>query len=297
MQKIVPHLWFNKEAKEAAAFYTSLFGGDSNILQSSVLTDTPSGSVDVVSFSIQGYQIDAISAGPLFSFTPAISLSYQCVSEEEIDRLAATLLEGGTALMPLQWYPWEAKYVWLNDRYGVSWQLNFFKDQSMVKDRVSPSFMFTGAVHGKAEEAMQKYTSLFPDSAITFTARYEEGDSEKDPVGTIKHGEFTLFGHTFMALDSGLSHQFTFTEALSLIVRCDSQEEIDRYWTALSAVPEAEQCGWLKDEYGVSWQIVPKEMDEMMRTGSKEQVARVTKAFLQMKKFDVVALRAAYEGN
>jgi predicted 3-demethylubiquinone-9 3-methyltransferase (glyoxalase superfamily) len=98
-------------------------------------------------------------------------------------------------------------------------------------------------------------------------------------------------------MDSARMHDFGFNEAVSLIVNCKDQEEIDYYWEKLSAVPEAEQCGWLKDKYGVSWQVTPVEMDEMMRKGSKEQVARVTQAFLKMKKFDVAELRRAYDGS
>jgi predicted 3-demethylubiquinone-9 3-methyltransferase (glyoxalase superfamily) len=295
MQKIVPHLWFDTKAKEAAEFYTSLFGEDSKILHSGTISDTPSGTVETVNFTLWGYEIASISAGPLFAFNPSISLSVQCKDEAEIDRFHAALSEGGEVMMALDWYPWNAKYVWLNDRYGVSWQLNFFKDQSVVKDRISPSLMYTGANAGKAEEAMQFYTSLFPNSSIDFIARYEEGENSAD-VGTVNHAEFTLAGQVFMALDSAAAHKFTFNEAVSLMVRCQDQEEIDHYWERLSAVPEAEQCGWLKDKYGVSWQIVPAAMDEMMTKGTPEQMARVTKAFLQMKKFDLATLKKAYEG-
>jgi predicted 3-demethylubiquinone-9 3-methyltransferase (glyoxalase superfamily) len=97
-------------------------------------------------------------------------------------------------------------------------------------------------------------------------------------------------------MDSAHTHNFKFNEAISLMVNCDTQEEIDYYWEKLSAVPEAEQCGWLKDKFGLSWQIVPTEMDEMMRDGTPEQIGRVTQAFLKMKKFDLAELRKAYAG-
>ena len=98
-------------------------------------------------------------------------------------------------------------------------------------------------------------------------------------------------------MDSAYEHAFTFNEAISFIVNCDTQEEIDHYWEKLSAVPEAEQCGWLKDKFGFSWQIVPTAMDEMMANGSKEQIARVTEAFLKMKKFDIESLKRVYKGS
>ena len=109
--------------------------------------------------------------------------------------------------------------------------------------------------------------------------------------------DFMLENCWFAALDSAREHSFAFNEAISFMVSCERQEEIDYYWERLSAVPDAEQCGWLKDKYGVSWQIVPSRLDEMMRSGTKEQMARVTEAFLKMKKFDLAALQRAYDGK
>jgi len=295
MQKITPHLWFDTQAKEAAAFYVATFGEGSKVTSVSELSGTPSGSVDVVSFELWGYRIDSISAGPYFKITPALSFSVQCHSEEEIDRMYAALVEGGTELMALSVYPWSKKYGWISDKYGVSWQLNLPADDHNYKDRIAPSFMFTGPVAGKAEEAVNFYASVFPDSQVRFLAHYKKG--EPDIEGTVKHAEFELFTQTFMAIDSSLGHAFNFTEGVSLVVRCDTQEEIDAYWQMLSAVPEAEQCGWLKDRYGVSWQIVPSAMDDMLQTADAAKRERVTKAFLAMKKFDIAALETAANGG
>jgi predicted 3-demethylubiquinone-9 3-methyltransferase (glyoxalase superfamily) len=296
MQKIIPHLWFDKEAKEAARFYTGLFGKNSSILHESVIEDTPSGAVDVVSFTLWGYEFASISAGPLFTFNPSISFTAVCDSKEEVDRLWAALSEGGKAMMELGEYPFSTYYGWVSDRYGLSWQIILDDGHYAYRHKITPSLLFVGDVAGRAEEAMQHYASVFPDSSLGDMARYPAG-MEPDKEGTIMHGSVTLAGQEFFFMDSAhKEHAFSFNEAVSLMVRCDSQEEIDRYWSALSAVPEAEQCGWLKDKFGVSWQIVPKDMDEMMRNGTPEQKARVTKAFLSMKKFDLAALRAAYEG-
>jgi predicted 3-demethylubiquinone-9 3-methyltransferase (glyoxalase superfamily) len=110
--------------------------------------------------------------------------------------------------------------------------------------------------------------------------------------------DFMLEGQWFAAMDgSAKMHKFKFNEAVSFMLNCENQAEIDYYWKKLSAVPESEQCGWLKDKYGVSWQIVPKEMDEMMSKGTPEQVDRLTRAFLPMKKFDIAKLKKAYEGK
>jgi predicted 3-demethylubiquinone-9 3-methyltransferase (glyoxalase superfamily) len=208
--------------------------------------------------------------------------------------LYAALLEGGKELMPLGSYGWSPKYGWINDKYGVSWQLNLPAPDHKYGDRIAASLLFTKDKAGKAEEAMNHYVSIFPESKIRFIAKYEKG--EHDVEGTVKHAEFELFGQTLMALDSSLPHDFVFNEGVSLVVRCDSQEEVDEYWSKLSADPSAEQCGWLKDKFGVSWQITPSVMDTMMEQGTPEQRERVTQAFLPMKKFDIQKLTEAYEG-
>jgi predicted 3-demethylubiquinone-9 3-methyltransferase (glyoxalase superfamily) len=107
--------------------------------------------------------------------------------------------------------------------------------------------------------------------------------------------DFMLEGQWFGAADSAHPHNFSFNEAISFIVHCENQEEIDYYWERLSAVPEAEQCGWLKDQYGLSWQIVPTAMDAMMSGATREQLDRLTQAFLPMKKLDIAQLQKAYE--
>jgi predicted 3-demethylubiquinone-9 3-methyltransferase (glyoxalase superfamily) len=236
----------------------------------------------------------AISAGPLFRFTPAVSFLVSCSTKEEVDRLWKELSEGGAALMPLDSYPFSERFGWTEDRFGLSWQVMYAGEQDPGQ-RITPTLLFVGKVCGKAEEAIHFYASVFPNSGVGPVARYGS-DEAPEAEGTVKHAMFTLQGQEFAAMDSAQAHDFTFNEAISLLVTCDSQEEIDHYWSSLSAVPEAEQCGWLKDRYGLSWQIVPSDMDDMLRGGTKEQIARVTEAFLQMKKFDVAALKRAYEG-
>jgi predicted 3-demethylubiquinone-9 3-methyltransferase (glyoxalase superfamily) len=156
--------------------------------------------------------------------------------------------------------------------------------------------MFVGDVTGKAEEAINFYSSIFRDSQVEGILRYRDGEAP-DIEGTIKHAAFTLVNQEFAAMDSARFHDFAFNEAISFIVNCRSQMEIDYYWEKLSADPKAEQCGWLKDKYGVSWQIVPTAMGEMLRDGDKKRVARVTEAFLKMKKLDLATLKRAYDGD
>lgn len=290
--KIVPHLWFDTEAKEAAAFYAAVFP-DSRVTHTMVLRDTPSGDCDVVSFEVMGQPFMAISAGPLFKLNPSISFFVSGRTRDEVDALWERLADGGQALMPLDAYPFSERYGWIQDRYGVSWQLILPGKEGDWRPALVPSLLFVGANCGKAEEAIRFYASIFRDTKIGQMARYGANQAP-DREGTLMYADFMLEGQWFAAMDSAHAHDFAFNEAISLMVRCDTQAEIDHYWTKLSAVPESEQCGWLKDRYGLSWQIVPAEMDEMMRSGSPEQVASVTKAFLEMKKFDLAALRRAY---
>ncbi len=293
MQKIIPHLWFDKEAKEATAFYTSLFP-NSKIKSIATIPDTPSGDADMVTFDLAGQSFMAISAGPYFKLNPSISLFVVFDNEKEIDALWTKLIKDGKALMAYDTYPWAKKYGWLKDKYGLSWQLSMSENHKMGQ-KITPLLMFTKDKAGKTKDAISFYASIFPDSKIEMMVPYEKGEGDKE--GFIKHSRFTLLGQNFMAMDSSGPHEFTFNEAISFVVSCDTQEEIDYYWGKLSAVPESEQCGWLKDKYGVSWQIVPSIMNEMMTSGDKEKIARVTQAFLKMKKFDIEALKRAYEGR
>lgn len=123
--------------------------------------------------------------------------------------------------------------------------------------------------------------------------RYAKGE-EPEREGTIKHASFTLEGEEFAAMDSARIHNFSFNEAIAFMVHCDTQEEIDYYWGRLSADPKAEQCGWLKDSFGLSWQAVPTVIDETLQVNDTEKLARVTEAFLKMKKFDIAKLKEAY---
>lgn len=166
---------------------------------------------------------------------------------------------------------------------------------------ITPSLWFDT----QAEEAMNFYVDTFNSapykkqkSRIIEITRYEKGmevPGVNELEGKVITGIFELAGQRFMALDGGPI--FKFNEAISFYVECQDQKEVDHFWNRLSAVPEAEQCGWLKDKYGVSWQIVPAAMDDMMRDGDPERLDRVTRAFLAMKKFDLAALQRAYQGT
>jgi predicted 3-demethylubiquinone-9 3-methyltransferase (glyoxalase superfamily) len=249
----------------------------------------------VVSFHLSGQPFMAISAGPLFRFNPSISFHVKCQTTDEVNALWDRLSPGGKVLMELGAYPFSERYGWLQDRYGLSWQIIHAGNRE-IGQRVVPAFLFVGKVCGKAEEALGFYASVFRNATATVMARYGKGEAP-EREGSVKYASAVLEGMEFGAMDSARPHNFGFNEAISFMVKCDDQAEIDHYWNKLSHVPEAEQCGWLKDRYGVSWQVAPKRMDEMMGSGSKEQMARVTQAFLKMKKFDLAELERAYQGR
>ncbi len=300
MQKIIPHLWFDTQAAEAAEWYVAAFGKGSKITSKTVLTGTPSGDCDVLAYELRGHKFMSISAGPYFKLNPSVSFmlnfdpSVDPKAREDLEALWATLSEGGNALMPLQEYPFSKLYGWIQDKYGVSWQLILTNPEGEPRPFLMPSLMFTGDITGKAEEAIDYYVSVFKNSKRGMTAHYPPGASP-EPAAKVMFADFMLEGQWFTAMDSGHMHTFGFSEAVSLLVKCADQAEIDALWAKLSAVPEAEQCGWCKDKFGLSWQINPANMEEMM-AGDPAAVKRVTEAFLKMKKFDLAALEKAYRG-
>jgi predicted 3-demethylubiquinone-9 3-methyltransferase (glyoxalase superfamily) len=302
MAKITPHLWFNQEAKEAAEFYAALVP-DSRLKNVTTIHNTPSGDCDVVSFELAGQPFMAISAGPLFKFNASVSFHLRCRTKDEVDAMWAKLSPGGTVRMPLDAYPFSERYGWIEDKYGLSWQVIL---QAQAAQRIVPVLMFTEKVYGKAEEATNFYASAFrnapgagpagTESRAEVMARYAQGEAP-DREGAVKFALFTLHGQDFAAMDSARVHGVAFSEAISFIVPCETQEEIDYFWGRLSAHPQAEQCGWLKDRYGLSWQITPTIMNEMLGSQDPQRIARVTKAFLKMKKFNIAALQRAYESK
>jgi predicted 3-demethylubiquinone-9 3-methyltransferase (glyoxalase superfamily) len=302
MAKITPHLWFNQEAKEAAEFYAALVP-DSRLKNVTTLHNTPSGDCDVVSFELAGQPFMAIGAGPLFKFNPSVSFHLRCRTQDEVDAMWAMLSPGGTVRMPLGAYPFSERYGWVDDKYGLSWQVIF---QAQAAQTIVPVLMFTEKVYGKAEEATNFYAAVFrnapgaghagTESRADVMARYGKGEAP-DREGAVKFALFTLHGQDFGAMDSARVHGVAFSEAISFIVPCETQKEIDYFWGRLSAHPQAEQCGWLKDRYGLSWQITPTIMNEMLGSKDPQRIARVTKAFLKMKKFDIAALQRAYDSK
>jgi predicted 3-demethylubiquinone-9 3-methyltransferase (glyoxalase superfamily) len=295
MKEITPCLWFDKNAEEAVNFYVSTFNnskiGKVNRYGESGANASgqPKGSVMTVTFRLEGQPFLALNAGPEFKFSPAVSFFVSYKTEKEIDDLWKKLSEGATVLMELGKYPFAEKFGWLQDRFGISWQL-------MISDRqqkIVPFLTFVGDQFGKAEEAINLYTSLFPNSGTERIERYAKG--ERDKEGAIKHGVFKLNDQNFMAMESSASHQFKFTHAISFIVNCETQAEVDHFWEKLSQGGQEEQCGWLQDKFGVSWQITPIILPELLQDPDRSKAEKAMKAMLQMKKIDINKLKQAYE--
>jgi predicted 3-demethylubiquinone-9 3-methyltransferase (glyoxalase superfamily) len=289
-QKIVPFLWFDNQAREAARFYASVFKAKPGKVNT--LDTGPMGSIDVVEQRLLDQDFMLMSAGPLFKVNPSISFLVACKTAAEVDRLWNKLNKGGKAMMELGAYPFSPRYGWTEDRYGVSWQVMHMAGRP-VKQRIIPTLMFTGKQAGNAEKAIRLYASLFKKSKVGDILRYPKGGVDKP--GTVQHASFRLEGREFAAMDSALKHKFAFNEGVSLFVHCKNQKEVDHYWK-LSADPRFEQCGWLKDRFGVSWQVCPDALLEMERSKDKKKVARVVEAFMRMKKFDIKALEKAFKG-
>jgi len=288
MHKIVPHLWYDKEAREAAQFYISLFEQSKLVNTKPIKNPPPFSDAEIVNFELAGQQFMAISAGPYFKLNPSISLMVACSTAGEVDKLWGALSEGGTELMPLGEYPFSKRYAWVQDRYGLSWQLILAEGGQGVQ-KITPCLLFSDGVCGRAEEAIKYYAEVFENSEVGMISRYGKGEAVSSKA-KVNYAAFKLGGLAFSAMDNGYDVDYTFNEAFSFIVNCKDQMEIDYFWEKLSAVPEAENCGWCKDQFGVSWQVLPYNWEEILFGGSEEQVQRVNEAILKMKKIDLKVL-------
>lgn len=298
INKIIPSLWYDKEAVEAAEFYTSFFP-NSRIISKTVIKDTPSGDCDEVVFDLAGQRFYAISAGPYFKFNPAVSFilnfdpSAMENAEEEIKRFWDKLIDGGQALMPLQSYDFSPMYGWLSDKYGLNWQLILSNPSGESRPFITPNLMFSDDNYGKAEEARAYYLETFKDSEAGALIKFGEGQ-EPNKANTVMFSDFRIYDLWVAMTDSYYKHGLSFNQAVSFTIMCDGIEELDHYWSRLSHFSEFEQCGWCTDRFGMLWQVVPKQMTTMLESGTKEQIKEVTKAFMQMKKLDQVACEEAY---
>lgn len=269
-------IWYNNNAQEAVKLYQEAFG------DVSVLSDSGM----VVMFSVKGTILMGLNGGDQFTPTPALSFYVACEDAGEAEKAWNVLAREGKALMPLGQYEWNEKYGWIADKYGVNWQI-WTGDFSQPTQKVVPGLMFCGPAQGRAEEAINYYTEVFKNASKGMLARYP--DDAPGIGGQVVHAEFTLEEMLFKAFDSGVPQPFTFSEGVSIVIPCDTQEEIDHFWNRFTQDGGDESmCGWCHDKFGVWWQVIPAVLPKLMADPEKGQ--RVVQAFMKMKKFDIQTL-------
>lgn len=263
--QLIPSLWFDNNALEAFEYYAEVFPN------STVYKNSPI----VVEGAIMGIDFIGINGGPHFKPNNAISFMHVLEDRETIDRIWGRLSEGGTVLMALDSYPWSEYYGWITDKYGIGWQLYLGKLEDVNGQAVIPTLMFCGEQQGKCAKALAFYKNVFKNFEQQGARPYPDGEVK----GQIMHAQFIANGLTLAAMDSGYPQDFTFNEAVSITITCKDQEEIDYYWNAFTKDGKESQCGWCKDPFGVSWQIVPENISKLL-----ESTPSAGAALLKMKK-------------
>ena len=272
-ENITPCLWYNGQANEAAALYCSAFPDAKITAQSPIVT----------AITISGHSFTLLDGGPMYKPNASISFFYICEKEDELNKIWNAFSKEGTVLMPLDKYPWSEKYGWINDKFGISWQISLGKI-SDVGQKITPCFMFTGKQYGRADEAIAHYSSIFKNVKVDGILRYGANESP-DQEGKVKHAQFALNDQKFMIMESAAPHNFSFTEGISLTIHCETQKEIDYYWDKLTESGEESMCGWLKDKFGISWQIVPTVLNKIMSDPAK--AGKAAQAFMAMRKLNI----------
>lgn len=272
-KQITPCLWFNNQAKEAAELYCSVFSASKITSQSQIVTE----------IEVSGQKIILLDGGPMFQPNPSISFYYTCENEQELDKIWNAFQKGGNVLMPLDTYPWSEKYGWITDKFGISWQLSLSQTEPS-EQKITTCLLFTGKQYGRVDEAIAHYTSIFKNSSADPILRYGANELP-DKEGKVKHAQIYLEGQKMMLMESAANHAFTFTEGVSLTVYCETQDEIDYYWERFTESGEESRCGWLKDKFGVSWQIIPTVLGKLLSDPAK--AGKATQAFMSMRKLNI----------
>jgi predicted 3-demethylubiquinone-9 3-methyltransferase (glyoxalase superfamily) len=275
---IHPCIWYNGNAKAAAEFYCGLFP------DSKITTDSSM----VVKWELAGQTFMGLNGGPMFTTNASISFLVICEDDAEINMLWEKLSEGGIIKMPLNKYDWSERYGFLEDKFGLAWQIMKGK-YSDVNQKITPTLLFVGKSFGKAEAAVNYYTQVIKPSSVDGILLYAE--NEGPAAGSVKHSQFILDGKVFMAMDGYGDHTFAFNEGISFVVECKDQDEIDYFWNTLTSDGGQESmCGWLKDKFGLSWQIIPKNIGAIMMDPVNGQ--KSMQALMQMKKINIAGLTA-----
>lgn len=295
VQKIIPSLWCAGDPDQMVSLYERAFEDVRRRSTSHYPTEglldfqkDMAGAILTIEFSVFDYVFVLVNGGPAFTPNPSVSFMVRFSDEHFLDPEEAlraawdVLIDGGKALMPLGTEDLGSLFGWVEDKFGISWQLMLEDDPenevAAERPRVHPALLFGAPAFGKAAVARERYLEVFPHSRIGITAQ-----SPAD--GSLAFGD-AQFGDDWLAFQDAEQAPFAFNEAVSFIINCTDQQEIDYFWEALSRVPESEQCGWCKDEFGVSWQVTPLDMEDL--TSSPDAYA----AMMGMKKIDLNVLKS-----
>lgn len=273
---IYPCLWFDGNAKEALSYYCEVF------TDAEITADTPM----VVIAELGNVKFMGLNGGPIFKPNSSVSFMIVAETEEEVTRYWNHLSVGGTNLMDLGTYPWSAKYGWVKDQFGIDWQIYLGK-LSDTGQRIVPTLMYCGEHQGKAGAAIDFYRQQFINSETQGVMNYAEGWAE----GQVQHAQFRLREFVLAAMDSGVPQDFTFTEGVSFVVECKDQGEIDHFWNSITERGQESRCGWSKDEFGLSWQIIPESLGTLIN--DPERGGNVAAALMKMGKIDLGVLEGA----
>ncbi len=236
-----------------------------------------------------------LNGGPHFEKNASVSFMVMCETEDEVQKYWDQLQDGGIVLMALDSYPWSKKYGWIRDKFGVTWQLYLGEKKS--EQRIIPTLMFIHQNNGKAMEAMELYTKIFPNSKIESVLKYGKGvnDENHEVSENVQHAHFEIDGYSMFCMDNSYDHKFDFNEGISMVIMTENQEETDHLWSSLTTDGGRESmCGWLKDKFGMSWQIVPKRLIELMGDSDQQKAQNVVQAMMKMRKIVIKDLEEAY---
>jgi predicted 3-demethylubiquinone-9 3-methyltransferase (glyoxalase superfamily) len=272
-RKITPCLWYNAQAKEAAALYVSVFAEAKITAQSPIVTE----------IKVSGQSITLLDGGPMYKPNASISFYYICETEQEFDKIWTAFSKEGVVMMPVDKYPWSKKYGWISDKFGVSWQLALGGFEE-VGQKITPCLMFTENQYGRVDEAIAHYSSIFDDAKVDGILRYDANESP-DKEGKVKHAQISMNAQKFMLMESARAHGTNFTDGISFTIHCETQEQIDYYWNRLTESGKESMCGWLKDKFGVSWQIIPTILGKLMSDPAK--AGKAAQAFMSMRKLNI----------
>lgn len=274
---VYPCLWFDNQAGQAANHYCSIFQHSRMLKEAGLVT----------SFEVWGTKLIGLNGGPHFTMNPSLSFYVYCGNDSEITRLYEALSPGSTILMPLGKYGWSEKYTWFVDSFGVNWQLDIADIASPQK--IVPTLLFANEKMGKVKDTVMHYTRIFSGSAVLLEAPYPESAALGE--GTLLFSRFSLNGFIVNAMSSTQKHDFDFSPGSSLVVECETQQEIDFFWEKLAEGGKYSMCGWLEDSFGVSWQIIPVCLAKLMSDPERRQ--RVNAALMKMKKIEIEKLEEA----